>query len=154
MSEVDPRLVAAVRRQLAARPAGAERVGWKVGSGDGERIGGEIAVGHLTSATVLEDGATYRGGDGRHADAELAVEIGDDGRAARFGAAVELVEALDMGAVREHELLLTDYALRTLQERHGDDLVVYGPKELHERGGVIAFSYKDIHPHDLSQVLD
>ncbi|MCA1692170.1 MAG: aminotransferase class V-fold PLP-dependent enzyme [Acidimicrobiales bacterium] len=71
-----------------------------------------------------------------------------------FGAAVEYLEALGMEAVREHELSLTEYALRTLRERHGDDLVVHGPTELHERGGVISFAYKDIHPHDLSQVLD
>ena len=90
---VDPRLVSALRRQLAARPAGAARVGWKYGSGDGERIGDEIAVGHLTSATTLEDGSTYRGG-GRdlHADAELAVEIGDGGAIAGYAAAVELVD--------------------------------------------------------------
>ena len=93
MSDVDPRLVAAMRRQLASRPAGATRVGWKYGSGDGERIGDEIAVGSLTSATLLEDRATYRGGgDDLHADAELAVEIGDGGVPARYAAALELVD--------------------------------------------------------------
>ena len=93
MSEVDPRLVAAMRRQLASRPSAATRVGWKYGSGDGERIRGEIAVGHLTSATTLEDGATYRGGGGDlHADAELAVEVGPSGRIARYAAALELVD--------------------------------------------------------------
>ena len=71
-----------------------------------------------------------------------------------FGAAVDYLETLNMEAVRLHELSLTAYALRTLRERHGDDLVVYGPPDLHERGGVISFTYKDIHPHDLSQVLD
>ena len=38
---------------------GAERVGWKLGVGERERIGGELAVGHLTSATRLDPGATY-----------------------------------------------------------------------------------------------
>ena len=71
-----------------------------------------------------------------------------------FGAAVDYLDALDMEAVREHELSLTGYALRTLKERHGDDLVVHGPTELRERGGVLSFTYKGIHPHDLSQVLD
>jgi hypothetical protein len=93
VSEVDARLVSALRRQLASRPAGATRIGWKVGSGNGERIGGEIAVGHLTSATTLEDGSTYRGGgDDLHADVELAVELGDDGAIARYGAALEVVD--------------------------------------------------------------
>ncbi|HEX6596412.1 MAG TPA: SufS family cysteine desulfurase [Acidimicrobiales bacterium] len=71
-----------------------------------------------------------------------------------FGAAVDYLENLDMDAVREHELSLTEYALRTLGERHGPDLVIHGPTDLHERGGVLSFAYKDIHPHDLSQVLD
>ncbi|MDQ4130998.1 MAG: SufS family cysteine desulfurase [Actinomycetota bacterium] len=71
-----------------------------------------------------------------------------------FGAAVAYLEELGMEAVRAHELVLTEYALRTLQERHGDDLTIYGPTELPERGGVVSFAYKGIHPHDLSQVLD
>ncbi len=93
MSAVDSRLVDAMREQLAARPAGASRVGWKFGSGDGERIGGEIAVGHLTSATTLPDGSTYRGG-GRdlHADAELAVELGDDQAITGYAVALEIVD--------------------------------------------------------------
>jgi hypothetical protein len=93
VSDVDARLVAAMRRQLASRPAGATRIGWKYGSGDGERIGDEIAVGSLTSATLLADGATF-GGGGRdlHADAELAVEVGGDGTVARYGAALEVCD--------------------------------------------------------------
>ncbi|MGH9225639.1 MAG: SufS family cysteine desulfurase [Acidimicrobiales bacterium] len=71
-----------------------------------------------------------------------------------FGAAVRYLNALGMGAVREHELALTGYALRTLKERHGDDFTVHGPADLRERGGVVSFEYKGIHPHDLSQVLD
>ena len=90
---VDLRLVSALRRQLAARPAGAARVGWKYGAGDGERIGGEIAVGHLTSATALEGGSTYRGGGSDlHADAELAVEVGDGGAIVGYAAALEVVD--------------------------------------------------------------
>ena len=96
MIAVDPRLVDAVRRQLAGRPPGATRVGWKVGSGAGERIGNELAVGHLTSATTLADGSTYAAaGADLHADAELAVEVGEDGGIARYAAAVELVDLAD-----------------------------------------------------------
>ena len=92
---VDPRLTAAVREQLGnRRPHGAGRVGWKVGAGDAERIGDEpVAVGCLTSATLLEPGATYRGG-GRElrADAEVAVEIAEDGTPARFAVALEICD--------------------------------------------------------------
>jgi 2-keto-4-pentenoate hydratase len=81
---VDPRLVAALAVQLdawrAGLRAGAVRVGWKLGVGDAERIGGELAVGHLTSATVLAPGATYSADDtgDLRADVEVAFEIGPD----------------------------------------------------------------------------
>jgi cysteine desulfurase/selenocysteine lyase len=71
-----------------------------------------------------------------------------------LGAAVSYLDGLGMGAVREHEVALTTYALRTLAERHGPDLAVFGPAEPAARGGVVSFAYKGIHPHDLSQVLD
>jgi cysteine desulfurase/selenocysteine lyase len=71
-----------------------------------------------------------------------------------LGAAVDYLTGLDMEAVREHEVSLTGYTLRTLQERFGDDLTVHGPSEPAERGGVLSFSYKDLHPHDLTQVFD
>jgi len=54
----------------------------------------EPVLGHLTSATRLRPGGVYRvsaPGDLR-ADAELAIEIGADGRPARYGAALELVD--------------------------------------------------------------
>jgi cysteine desulfurase/selenocysteine lyase len=69
-------------------------------------------------------------------------------------AAVEYLEALGMDAVREHDVALTGYALRTLTERHGDKITIHGPSEPAARGGVISFVYENVHPHDLSQVLD
>jgi cysteine desulfurase/selenocysteine lyase len=69
-------------------------------------------------------------------------------------AAIDYLDALGMDAVREHEVALTAYALRTLTERHGDRMSIYGPSDLSQRGGVIAFNFAGIHPHDVSQVLD
>jgi cysteine desulfurase/selenocysteine lyase len=71
-----------------------------------------------------------------------------------LGAAVDYLTGLGMEAVREHEVALTGYALRTLHERFGDDLTIHGPSEPAERGGVMSFSYQDLHPHDLTQVFD
>jgi cysteine desulfurase / selenocysteine lyase len=71
-----------------------------------------------------------------------------------LAAAVDYLSAIGMESVRAHERRLTDYALRTLPERHGDGLVIHGPPHADRRGGVISFTYKDIHPHDISQVLD
>jgi len=71
-----------------------------------------------------------------------------------LGAAVDYLSALGMEAVREHEVSLTAYALRSLQSRFGDDLVIHGPAEPAERGGVLSFTFGDLHPHDLTQVFD
>jgi cysteine desulfurase/selenocysteine lyase len=59
-----------------------------------------------------------------------------------------------MDAIRNHEMALTSYALAALKERYQDGITIYGPSDVSLRGGVISFSYKGIHPHDLSQVLD
>jgi cysteine desulfurase / selenocysteine lyase len=71
-----------------------------------------------------------------------------------LGAAIEYLAELGMDAVRDHEVALTTHAMATLTERHGDDLRIFGPPDPHDRGGVLSFTYRDVHPHDLSQVLD
>ncbi len=71
-----------------------------------------------------------------------------------LGAAVDYLSGLGMEQVREHEVALTGYALRTLNQRYGDDITIHGPTEPAERGGVLSFEYKGIHPHDVAQVLD
>jgi 2-keto-4-pentenoate hydratase len=81
---IDPRAVSALERQLgswrAALRDGAARVGWKLGLGDAERIGDEIAVGHLTSASLLTSGATFKVGESTtlSADAEIAMQLAFD----------------------------------------------------------------------------
>jgi cysteine desulfurase/selenocysteine lyase len=71
-----------------------------------------------------------------------------------FGAAVEYLEAIGMHEVRRHEMALTRYALDSLTERYGDDITIHGPDNVEVRGGVLSFAFRDIHPHDISQVLD
>ncbi|MCP4085816.1 MAG: SufS family cysteine desulfurase [Actinomycetia bacterium] len=71
-----------------------------------------------------------------------------------LGAAVEYLERLGMGNVRRHEIELTAYALRALESRFGDEITVHGPSEPSERGGVFSFALGEVHPHDISQVLD
>jgi hypothetical protein len=102
VSAVDARLVSAVREQLSRRPAGAGRVGWKFGSGEEEQIGGDHVIGHLTSATLLADGETYRGGgDALQADVEVAVEVGEDLAPARYAVALEICNILRRRTVEE-----------------------------------------------------
>jgi cysteine desulfurase/selenocysteine lyase len=69
-------------------------------------------------------------------------------------AAIDYLSAIGMDEVRAHEVALTGYALRTLTERFGDDITIHGPAEPAQRGGVLSIAFRDVHPHDLSQVLD
>lgn len=71
-----------------------------------------------------------------------------------LGAAIDYVSDIGMDRIRAHEARLTAYALRTLTERFGNDLTIHGPAEPDQRGGVMSFTYRDIHPHDISQVLN
>jgi cysteine desulfurase/selenocysteine lyase len=71
-----------------------------------------------------------------------------------LGAAIDYLDDLGMDAVRAHEVALTAHAMAVLNDRHGDDLRIFGPADPAARGGVLSFTYRDIHPHDLSQVLD
>jgi cysteine desulfurase/selenocysteine lyase len=67
-----------------------------------------------------------------------------------LGAAVDYLDELGMQNVREHERRLGEYAYRRLSEIEG--ITVYGPKK--NRTGLVSFSLPDVHPHDLSQLLN
>jgi cysteine desulfurase/selenocysteine lyase len=71
-----------------------------------------------------------------------------------LSAAVDYLGAIGMDRVRSHERSLTAYALKVLEERHSRSITIHGPPDAERRGGVISFTYNDVHPHDLSQVLD
>jgi cysteine desulfurase/selenocysteine lyase len=81
-----------------------------------------------------------------------------------LGAAVKYLQAIGMDNVRRHELELTKYALDKLHKGltfapQRLDLKIQGPKAAADRGGLIAFtvtlpSGKQIHAHDVAQILD
>ena len=71
-----------------------------------------------------------------------------------LAAAVEYLEEIGMANIRQHEMELSRYALDTLKGRFGDDITIYGPDDVKLRGGVFSFAFRDLHPHDVSQVLD
>jgi cysteine desulfurase / selenocysteine lyase len=69
-------------------------------------------------------------------------------------AAVDFLEGLGMVNVRRHEMEIATYAMTTLIERYGDDICLHGPTNVEVRGATFSFGFRNIHPHDLSQVLD
>jgi cysteine desulfurase/selenocysteine lyase len=71
-----------------------------------------------------------------------------------FGAAMTYLNAIGMSNIRQHEKETVTYALSALHERYGNDITIHGPTDPEVRGATLSFKFKDVHPHDLSQVLD
>jgi cysteine desulfurase/selenocysteine lyase len=67
-----------------------------------------------------------------------------------LAAAVNYLKKVGMEQVWHHEQELVDYTLEKLTALPG--LTVYGPQK--NRGGVIAFTLKEVHAHDVAQILD
>lgn len=137
----------------------------------GHKMLGPMGIGVLWArAEVLEAMPPFLGGG------EMILNVTKDGfttteipwkfeagtpmvaEAVGLGAAIDYLDNLGMDNVRSHEIDLTDYALRTLNERYGDKIVIHGPQVASERGGVLSFVYGEpdmrVHPHDIAQVLD
>lgn len=126
MEQIDPRLASALAVQFddwrKAVRGGATRVGWKLGLGEGERIGPGPVVGHLTSATELQPGSSFRARSAfaLKADAEIGLELAADVDAdadrdealeaiAGYGAALELVDLGMPGAGPEEVVAANVY---------------------------------------------
>jgi len=71
-----------------------------------------------------------------------------------LGAAVDFLTGLGMANIRQHEIEVASYAMRSLTQRFGKDIQLHGPCNVEMRGATFSFGFRDIHPHDLSQVLD
>ncbi len=69
-----------------------------------------------------------------------------------MGAAIDYLNALGMDNVREHEIAITDYALNAFQEI--EDVKVFGPMDMSQRGGIVSFHCDYVHPHDIGTMLD
>jgi cysteine desulfurase/selenocysteine lyase len=68
-----------------------------------------------------------------------------------LGEAVRLVQKWTPEAIHQHELQLTEYAIKRLMAI--PKVRVFGPALGQDRGGLISFAVADLHPHDLSDIL-
>jgi cysteine desulfurase/selenocysteine lyase len=69
-----------------------------------------------------------------------------------LAAAADYLDHLGMEAVQAHEAWVTQYAHERLAER--EDVTVYGPPLGEERGSLLSFTLENVHPHDLSSILN
>jgi cysteine desulfurase/selenocysteine lyase len=117
---------------LYARPELLEEMGPFLGGGE------MISEVHRDHSTYKEPPWKFEAGT-----MNIAQSVG-------LGAAVDYLTDVGMKNVREHERELTGYALGRLSEA---GVRIFGPMDADLRGGAISFWFKDIHPHDLAQVL-
>jgi cysteine desulfurase/selenocysteine lyase len=68
-----------------------------------------------------------------------------------LGAAVDYLKSVGMDRIAHHEHAIVSYALDRLSEVPG--VTVFGPTA-DQKGGVVSFMMKGVHPHDISQILD
>jgi cysteine desulfurase/selenocysteine lyase len=69
-----------------------------------------------------------------------------------LGIAVDYLQKIGLDKIRQHEKEITGYALERLQEFV--EIKIYGPLDVEKRGGLVAFTFSDIHPHDLATFFD
>ncbi len=69
-----------------------------------------------------------------------------------LGAAIDYVQTIGMQNIEHHEQELTAHTLRQLTTIEG--LRILGPKKAQARAGLVAFTVRGIHPHDISAVLN
>ncbi len=87
-----------------------------------------------------------------YADVPARFEAGTPaiGEAIALGAAIDFLTSIGLETIERHERELVNYALERLSLVDG--LTIYGPPA--ERGAVVAFTVRGIHPHDLAAFLD
>ena len=131
------------------------------------KMHGPTGIGALWArAELLDSMPPFLGGGGMILDVRLDRFVPADpphrfeagtppiAEAVGFAAAVDYLGSLGMARVRAHEEQLTEYAISAIADRLGSDCRVFGPPAGPDRGGVLSLGFRDIHPHDLAQVLD
>lgn len=73
-------------------------------------------------------------------------------QAVGLGAALEYLENIGLESIHAHEIALTGRLIEGLLKIEG--VKIFGPIDLKMRGGVVAFTVENLHPHDVGQYLD
>lgn len=105
----------------------------------------------LTGGSMIES-VTMESATWAPAPKKFEAGVPNMAQAAGLGAAIRYVESIGIDAIHRHEIVLTDYLLKAFADI--PRLRVVGPLNTIDRGSAIAFTFADIHPHDLGQYLD
>lgn len=130
----------------------------------GHKVGGPSGIGALwVREALLEGWPPFMGGgemirtveatSSTYADIPMRFEAGTPAiaEAVALHAALDYLDAVGLDAIWEHDRALTRYALERLRRVEG--LELYGP-EGPDRGGIVSFNLRGVHPHDVATALD
>ena len=67
-----------------------------------------------------------------------------------FAESLNFIDAIGIGNIASHENEILQYGLEKLKKNNSVN-IIGDPKE---RGSVLCFTLKDIHPHDIATILD
>ncbi len=145
------------------RPVDVEEIGCDFYAFSGHKMCGPTGVGGLWARSeVLEEAPPWQGGGemisrvtlegSEWARVPQKFEAGTPhiAGAVGLGEAVAYLEEIGMEAIRAREARLTAHAVERLEATEG--LTLYGPRE--GRAGVLSFTFRDVHAHDLATILD
>jgi cysteine desulfurase/selenocysteine lyase len=102
--------------------------------------GGQISRVHATSSTWVEGPAKFEAGT-----PDVASAVG-------LSAAIEYLHKVGLSNIAAHEKKLVKKTIGELSAI--GDIKMYGPSATGPRVGVLSFSLKGVHPHDLGTILD
>ncbi len=71
-----------------------------------------------------------------------------------MGAAIDYIDGIGKDAILAHERTIVGYAIEQLEAEFGQEIRIWGPKELERRSGVVSFSLDFAHPHDIATIVD
>jgi len=129
----------------------------------GHKMYGPTGIGILYAKKKwLEDLPPYQGGGGMIKEVKKqGISFGDlpnkyeagtmaTAQVIAFNESIKFLEKIGIENIQNHEKVIVDYAVETLKKNNSVELIA-NPKN---RGGVISFTIKNIHPHDIATILD
>ncbi|MBI3385358.1 cysteine desulfurase [Candidatus Gottesmanbacteria bacterium] len=69
-----------------------------------------------------------------------------------LGTATTYLNSVGLLQIRDHEKKLTLYTLKKMSEIK--NVEIYGPSDVNNRGGIVAFNIAGVHPHDVASIFD
>ncbi len=151
-------------QSAAHMPIDMQKIGCDFYAFSGHKMAGPTGIGVLYGRkSLLEQMDPFLGGGDMILEVKLTESTWNDlpwkfeagtpsiAQGIGLGAAIDYLTEIGMDAIHEYEQEIVSYAMSELLNIDGIEIL--GPSsEL--RGGLVSFSLKDVHPHDIASILD